>query len=81
MCYNKYNVNSVSVPRPVPGSPIARASSNHGKIKEYGPQLALDKKISKSSKYFFHSRGELLPWLEIAFSKGQKIGSVKIFNR
>ena len=56
----------------------ARSSSQYAS--EYGPETAIDNKISQTQYHFFHSQTESNPWLELSMPEGL-IGGVEIVTR
>ena len=56
----------------------AKASSQYAS--DYGPLTAIDDKISRDHRHFFHSRWESNPWLELSMPEGY-ISGVEIVTR
>ena len=60
----------------------ARGSSvANGNLNNWGPNLAINGKISDSNCFYFHSEYEMNPWLEVKFPSPVLISSVTIINR
>ena len=58
-----------------------RCSSHYSDAVNYGPQLAVNGKISQASEGFFHSCEEYYPWLEVKLPSPILIKSVTVINR
>ncbi|KAL9963979.1 hypothetical protein ACROYT_G027545 [Oculina patagonica] len=87
MTTEQWNINRLKKYLFAPGEDIvfqARSSSvfNGGtnQFRRWGPKLAINGEISNSDEYFFQSRLEMNPWLEVMLPSPVLISSVTIVN-
>ena len=50
-------------------------------LDNWGPKLAINGEISNANRFFFHSKNEMNPWLEVKLPSPVLISSVTIINR
>ena len=55
--------------------------NSHSNIANWGPQLAVDGKISKSSIGFYDSGSKQNPWLKTEFDQTITLGGIRLYNR
>ena len=63
------------------GSSVFDGGPSSHQVNRWGPKLAINGEISNNDFFYFHSRHEMNPWLEVKFPCPVLISSVTVVNR